>query len=63
MAKSPPSPICILRGHEGTVTALHFINEEDEGITVKPSLISGSDVGEIFIWNLKVCTFKLILHK
>ncbi|GIY02564.1 guanine nucleotide-binding protein subunit beta-like protein 1 [Caerostris extrusa] len=45
------------RGHEGCVTALHFTNECD--ITnYQPTLISGSKIGEIFIWNLK--TFRTI---
>lgn len=52
--KPPPAPISILRGHKGAVTALHFTNEVDDVITDKPSLISGSDSGEIFIWSMKV---------
>ena len=52
--KLPPPPICILRGHKGAVTALHFVDEVDDIIMDKPSLISGSDSGEIFVWSLKV---------
>ncbi|GIX82583.1 guanine nucleotide-binding protein subunit beta-like protein 1 [Caerostris darwini] len=49
--------IQLWRGHEGCVTALHFTNECD--ITAnQPTLISGSKIGEIFIWNLK--TFRTV---
>lgn len=53
MTKLPPPPFFILRGHEDYVTALHFTEEIDDSISSKPSLISGSKTGEIFIWNLK----------
>ncbi|GFY53882.1 guanine nucleotide-binding protein subunit beta-like protein 1 [Trichonephila inaurata madagascariensis] len=53
MAKLPPPPFFTLRGHEDVITALHFTEEIDDGISSKPSLISGSQTGEIFIWNLK----------
>lgn len=56
-SKKPPPPIAILRGHKGSVTALHFTNEVDDVLTDKPSLISGSDCGEIFIWSMKVRNF------
>ncbi|GFS32030.1 guanine nucleotide-binding protein subunit beta-like protein 1 [Nephila pilipes] len=53
MAKLPPPPFFILRGHEGHITALHFTEDIDDCISSHPSLISGSKTGEIFIWNLK----------
>ncbi|GFQ91918.1 guanine nucleotide-binding protein subunit beta-like protein 1 [Trichonephila clavata] len=53
MTKLPPPPFFILRGHEGVITALHFTEEIDDSISSRPSLISGSRTGEIFIWNLK----------
>lgn len=60
--KPPPPPISILRGHKGAVTALHFTYEVDDVITDKPSLISGSDSGEIFIWSMKVRIFLILSY-
>lgn len=57
----PPNFLGVLRGHEGVVTTIFFINETDDAITV-PSLISGSDCGEIFIWNMKVSLLKLCTY-
>ncbi|XP_015922342.1 guanine nucleotide-binding protein subunit beta-like protein 1 [Parasteatoda tepidariorum] len=53
MPKLPPLPFFILHGHEGNITALEFNNETDDTIDIKPTLLSGSDAGEIFIWNLQ----------
>ncbi|CAL1279904.1 unnamed protein product [Larinioides sclopetarius] len=52
MSKLPSPPIFVLRGHGGCVTSLHFTDEVDD-VLAQPSLISGSQIGEIFVWNLK----------
>ncbi|XP_035215537.1 guanine nucleotide-binding protein subunit beta-like protein 1 isoform X2 [Stegodyphus dumicola] len=53
MGRTQPLPLFILKGHEGTITSLHFTTEKDHAVTAQPSLISGSDCGEIFIWSLE----------
>ncbi|KAF8774792.1 Guanine nucleotide-binding protein subunit like protein [Argiope bruennichi] len=53
MSKLPSPPFFVLRGHSGCVTALHFTDEIDNALTSQPTLISGSQTGEIFVWNLK----------
>ncbi|KAG8194518.1 hypothetical protein JTE90_013270 [Oedothorax gibbosus] len=53
MPRQPPPPYFVLRGHKGLVSALHFTIELYHQGFQQPALISGSDVGEIFIWDLK----------
>lgn len=53
MQKQSPLPYFVLRGHKGLISSLHFTTEIDH-MSNLPVLISGSDIGEIFIWNLKV---------
>lgn len=62
MARRPPDPYFVLRSHLGAVTALCFMEEEQShfgqgsvpSYVMDPCLLSGSDVGEIFVWNLKI---------
>ncbi|XP_054714669.1 guanine nucleotide-binding protein subunit beta-like protein 1 [Uloborus diversus] len=53
MNRQPPCPIYVFRGHEGSITALLIVKNIAGSISEEPSLISGSDKGEIFIWDFK----------
>lgn len=51
MAQAPPDPVHILHNPSGPVTALTTARMTQEG---EKTLVSGSEIGAITIWNLKV---------
>uniref|UniRef100_A0A4W3JHW4 Guanine nucleotide binding protein (G protein), beta polypeptide 1-like n=1 Tax=Callorhinchus milii TaxID=7868 RepID=A0A4W3JHW4_CALMI len=51
MARSPPDPMCVLRGTRAAVNTLHFCCGDQAGSDL--ALFSGSANGLIHIWNLK----------